>query len=449
MNADVGRRLYDCAVSNLPTPPETGSIPLPEGKVETNPPQTRWQRLAAGVADPVMRILIVAGFVLTMGRGVFLALTVLFFTLIVGLSALEVALILTVSSAVGAAASIAGGHLADRFSARRLVVAFEFVAGAALMSYVLADGFVVALVIACLYSGFHMAANSVRSAIIARAFDGAGRVSARAILHTVTNLGIGIGSAAAAGALLVGTAEAFHLTILISGGVIVASVVPLLRLPERVNAPAPDPSADASQKRPGRSPYRDRRYLALTALAGIFALHFGLTEIGLPLWILHSTDAPIAMVSLVLIVNTVIVIAFQIPLSRGTNDVRHAGRVIALSGLLMVVACLIYAASGFVSVWFAVTFLLIAILAHTFAEVLSSAGMWGLSFELADQNRAGAYQGVFGLSWSVSGMIAPLVITAAVTEGTIGWLALAVVFLLSALGIWWIARRASAPSSLV
>lgn len=436
-------------MSNLPTPPETGSIPLPDGRVETNPPQTRWQRLAAGVADPVMRILIVAGFVLTMGRGVFLALTVLYFTLIVGLSPLEVALILTVSSAVGAVASIAGGHLADRFSARRLVVAFEFVAGAALMAYVLADNFVAALIIACVYSGFHMAANSVRSAIIARAFDGAGRVSARAILHTVTNLGVAIGSAAAAGALWAGTAEAFHLTMLIAGGVIVLSVVPLLRLPERVNAPVPDPGADASQKRPGRSPYRDRRYLALTALAGIFALHFGLAEIGLPLWILNSTDAPIAMVSVVLILNTVIVIGFQIPLSRGTNDIRHAGKVIALSGVLMAAACLVYAASGLVSIWFAIAFLLIATLAHTFAEVLSSAGMWGLSFELADQSRAGAYQGVFGLSWSVSGMISPLVVTAAVSNGTLGWPALAVVFLLSALGLWWIARRASAAPILV
>ncbi len=436
-------------MSNLPTPPDTGSIPVPVGKVEANPRQGRWQRLVAGIADPVMRILIVAGFVLTMGRGVFLAITVLYFTLIVGLSALEVAIILTAASAVGAVTSVAGGQLADRFSARRLVVAFEFFAGAALMLYVFADSFVAALIIACAYSGFHMAANSTRSAIIARAFDGAGRVSARAVLHTVTNLGIAIGSAAAAGALLVGTAEAFHITILVSGGVIVASVIPLLRLPERVNAPARTTEADAARKAPGLSPYRDRRYLALTALAGIFALHFGLTEIGLPLWILHSTDAPIAMVSLVLIVNTVVVIAFQIPLSRGTNDVRHAGRVIALSGLLMVVACLIYAASGYVSLWFAVAFLLIAILAHTFAEVLSSAGMWGLSFELADQNRAGAYQGVFGLSWSVSGMISPLVITAAVSNGTLGWSVLAVVFLVSALGIWWIARRASAPSSLV
>jgi MFS family permease len=143
------------------------------------------------------------------------------------------------------------------------------------------------------------------------------------------------------------------------------------------------------------------------------------------------------------------VIVFQIPLSRGTNDIRHAGRVIALSGILMAAACFVYAASGFASIWFAIAFLVIATLAHTFAEVLSSAGVWGLSFELADQRRAGAYQGVFGLSWSVSTMVAPLVITLAVSNGLLGWAALAVVFLLSAFGVWWIARRASTAPSLV
>lgn len=436
-------------MSNLPTPPETGSIPLPEGEVDANPRQTRWQRLAAGVADPVMRILIVAGFVLTLGRGVFLALTVLYFTLIVGLSAFEVAVVLTVSSGVGALSSVAAGHLADRFSARRLFVVFELIAGAALISYVFADEFVAVLIVACVYSAANQAAHSIRSAIIARAFDGEGRVSARAVLHTVTNIGIAIGSAAAAGALLVNTPTSYRVTMVVAGVVILASVIPLLRLPKRVNAPVFSPAADAPQRRPGTSPYRDRRYLALTALAGIFALHFGLAEIGLPLWILHSTDAPIAMVSVVLILNTIIVIAFQIPLSRGTNDIRHAGRVIAISGVLMAAACLVYAASGLVSLWFAIAFLVIATLAHTFAEVLSSAGVWGLSFELADQRRAGAYQGVFGLSWSISAMVSPLVVTLAVTNGLLGWAALAVVFLLSAFGVWWIARRASVPSSLV
>jgi MFS family permease len=436
-------------VSILPTPPETGSIPLPEGPAETSPAQTRWQRLAAGVSDPVLRILVVAGYVLTLGRGVFLALTVLYFTIIVGLSPVEVAVILTVSSAVGAVASVVGGHLADRFSARRLMVAFELMAGVSLMFYVVADTFSLAMLIACVYSVFGQATHSVRSAIIARAFDGEGRVNARAVLHTVTNIGIAIGSAAAAGALLLNTGDAYRLTMVIAGAVIVASVIPLLRLPQRVNAPLRTAPVDGVQEERGMSPYRDRRYLSLTVLTGIFCLHFGLAEIGLPLWILHSTDAPIAMVSVVLILNTIIVIAFQIPLSRGTNDIRHAGKVIALSGVLMAAACFVYAASGLVSIWFAIAVLVIATLAHTFAEVLASAGVWGLSFELADQRRAGAYQGVFGLSWSISAMVSPLVITLAVTNGMLGWALLAVVFLLPAFGVWWIALRASTPSSLV
>lgn len=396
------------------------------------------------MSDPVLRILLTAGFVLALGRGVFLALTVLYFTLIVGLSPVEVAVVLTVSSGAGALATVGAGALADRLSARRLIVVFEFVAGVALISYTLADRFIVVLVIACVYAASSQASHSVRSAIIARAFDGAGRVNARAVLHTAVNVGIALGSAAAAGALLANRAPAFRITMVTAGVVILASVIPLLRLPVSVNAPAAAPTEDGRRALGGRSPWRDRRYLVLTILVCIFNLQFGLFEIGMPLWILHSTEAPLSMVSVVLIVNTVIVIAFQIRLTRGTDDVRYAGRVVAIAGMLMAGACAVYASTGFVSVWFAVALLVAASLAHSFAEVLGAAGNWGLSFELADQQRAGAYQGVFGLSWPFSAMLAPLVITAAVTNGLLGWAALGALFLLATFGVWWIARRASA-----
>ena len=441
-------------VCSPPPSQDTGAVPLPEEvAAESALPNTArpslGQRLAAGVSDPVLRILITATFVMTLGRGVFLTLTVLYFTLIVGLSAVEVAIVLTVSSAVGAVTSVLGGQLADRFSARRLMIVFEVIVGTALICYVLADTFATVLLIACIYGGANQAAHSVRSAIIARAFDGRARVSARAVLHTVTNLGIAIGSAAGGVALLVNTGEAYRITMLVAGAVILISVIPLFRLPARVNAPVFARLPQAPQERPGRSPFKDRRYLTLTVLSGIFGLHFGLAEIGLPLWILHSTDAPVAMVSVILILNTIIVIAFQIPLSRGTHDIRHAGRVTAIAGVLMAVACFSYAASAGVSVWVAITFLVVATLAHTFAEVLSSAGFWGLSFELADPHRAGAYQGAFGLSWSIAAMASPLVVTLAVTNGTLGWATLATVFLFSALGVWWIARRAPVAHSLV
>jgi MFS family permease len=429
-------------VSSSPPSPQTGQIPYPDEIGGAR--RSRLRRLADGVADPVLRILVLSTFVAMLGRGVFLTLTVLYFTLIVGLSAVEIAVILTVSSAVAAATSVLGGHLADRFSARWLFVAFEFIGGVALTCYVLADTFASVLALACVYRGASQAAHSAASAIIARAFDGGGRVGARAVLRTVTNIGIAIGGAVAGIPLLVNSAGAYRTTMVVAGLVMLLSVIPLLRLPARVNAPTLAKSPGAPRACPGLSPFRDRRYLGLTVLSGIFGLHFGLAEIGLPLWILHSTDAPITMMSVLLITNTIIVIAFQIPLSRGTDDVRYAGKVTAIAGVLMACACFVYAASGAVSIWFAIAFLVVAALAHAFAEVLSSGGAWGLSFELADPHRAGAYQGVFGLGWSLSSMAAPLVVTAAVTNGLLGWTALAILFLLAALGVWLIARRASA-----
>ena len=184
------------------------------------------------------------------------------------------------------------------------------------------------------------------------------------------------------------------------------------------------------------------RYLTLTALSGLFGIQFGLAEIGLPLWVVNFTQAPTVMVSVLLIVNTVLVIAFQIPLSRGTHDVRRAGNAVGLAGLLMLGACLAYAGSGSVPVIAAIGLLVLAMLLHTFAEVLSSAGTWGLSFELAEPERAGAYQGVFSMGFSLGAMAAPLVITFTVlSHGLLGWLMLGALFLGAAGGIVLIARR--------
>ena len=78
--------------------------------------------------------------------------------------------------------------------------------------------------------------------------------------------------------------------------------------------------------------------------------------------------------------------------------------------------------------------------------MLSQAGGWGLSFELADPAAPGAYQGVFSMAFSVGSMLAPLVVTAALAHGFAGWAGLAVMFLLAAFGTDAIARRAARAS---
>jgi MFS family permease len=439
----------------LPPAPSTGSLPLPGSgepldplEVESTPAGRArlLTRIRGAFDDAVLGKLVAATFVSTLGRGVFITLTVLYFSLIVGLTPGEVALLLTISGAIGVATSYLGGHIADLVSAKRLVTVLVVLEAVALMCYPLANSFTSALLVACVVTATERAANSARGAIIARAFTGSRRVAARAVLRTVTNVGIALGSAAGGVALLVGTPAAYRWIMVAAGILTLASASLLARLPRSVDAPPREPLATgATRIRGGKPPFRNPRYLALTALSGIFGMQFGLAEVGVPLWIVHATDAPTALYSMLLILNTVLVIAFQVPLSRGTHDVGYAGKLSLVAGALMVVACLFYAGSAGLAVAAAVAFLVAGTIVHSFGEVLSSASNWGLSFELADPLRAGAYQGVFAMGFSLGAMAAPLVVTSTTLSlGTLGWLMLGAIFLASAAGIWLITVRHSA-----
>lgn len=437
---------------------------MPSSPTVVEPKSPLWSRVAASMSDPVLKALVTSTAVSRVGRGVFLTVTVLFFTQIIGLSAGEAAIVLAVSSGFGVVASFLGGWLADRWSARRLTFVFEALAGLLLAAYAFAGDFVSALVLASLSGFFDSIGHSSRSAIIARGFVAERRVHARAVLRTVTNVSIALGSGIAAIALALGTAESYRAVIAAAGILCALGSLPLLRLTSAVDAPprsvepvrtetgsiTTDAAAAVAAERKDwrrRSPWRDPRYLALSALSAVFGMQFGVAELGVPLWITRETNAPTVTVSVLLITNTVLVVLFQVRASRGTHDLRVAGRVTMIAGWLMVAACLVYALAAGLPTWVAVVVLIAGMVAHTFAEILSQAGAWGLSFELADPVRAGAYQGVFGMGFSLGALAAPVVVNAtAITFGFAGWGMLALIFLAAATGIWVIARRAAAAS---
>ena len=66
-----------------------------------------WSAARGSVSDPVLRILVAATLICRVGRGIFLTVTVLYFTLIVGLAPHEVAIVLGAASAAGIVASLA------------------------------------------------------------------------------------------------------------------------------------------------------------------------------------------------------------------------------------------------------------------------------------------------------------------------------------------------------
>jgi MFS family permease len=409
-------------------------------------------RMRATFADPVLRSLTVATLISTVGRGVSLTLVVLYLSLVAGLPADQVALVFAIGSGIGIGASYLGGHLADIVSARRLLIGSVVLAGIALAAVALVTEFWAAVVTETLVSIALGTNGSVRSAIIARAFSAEARVTSRAVLRTVTNVGITVGTGVGAIALALGSAEAYR-AILVAGGLAyAASALLLLRLPARVDAPSrTEPSAErgadtgeADTRGPGRSPWRDPRYLMFSILAAVFAIQFVVLNVGIPLWVAHDTVAPEYLVSIMFIVNTVLVIALQVPLSRGTHDLRRAGNVTAVAGVLMALGCVLYGAAAGTPLFATVVLLVAASALHALSEVLSQAGAWGLSFELADPRRPGAYQGMFSMTFAIASMVGPLILTwTALSLGFAGWLMLAAMFLLAAAGVTVIAHRAA------
>jgi len=400
--------------------------------------------------DKTLRRLLTITLVDTLGRGAFFTLTTLYLTIVVGLEPVTVGIGLTIAGAVGVASSLTFGHLSDRLSARMMLIVLHVVQGAALIGYLFVRDLPTLVIVASFVLLSLQGGGSVRSAVVGRAFRGEDRVRIRATMRTVTNVGIGIGTAVAAIPLALGTPFAFHLTMTIAGSLFLVSAVLVAGLdPARVDVSVAEP-VPGTPVPAGRSPYRDPRFLWLTALMGVFGIQFGVFEIGVPLWVVAHTIAPDVVVSPLLLVNTVVVVLLQVRMSRGTGTFAGAGRAITRAGWLMVVACALWASAGWIGgegwgpVTAVIVVLLAAAVAHTLAEITSSAAGWSLSFDLAPQERMGSYQGVYGTGYAVGAMIAPTVVTmTAIDLGTVGWAILAAMFAGASAGVVVIARRAA------
>jgi len=403
--------------------------------------------------------------------GIFYTVSVLYFTRVVGLSAATVGLGLGIAGGAGVLGSYLAGRWSDRRGAHRVQVWGLVAQALALAAYSFTSDAVSFTAVAVVVSAGRGVQSTARQALLARWFTGPERVDVRARLRVVTNVLIGLGTLAAAVALLLDTAAAYRTAMVATAVLLLAAVVPLVVLPRRVpglaarmleDAPtAPAPRADdadgagqeTAHEAPASHPLRDRTYVASVVLNAVVAMQFGVMTVGVPLWV-ATTDAPTAVVSALLVVNTVLVALLQVRASRGTHDVRGAGRAVRRGSLLLAAACVLYAAAGHGSLVAATALLVLAAVAHSLGEVLSEAGGWGMAFELADPRRAGAYQGLSQTGYALAGMAAPVVVTALpIRFGTPGWLVLGAIFVAAGAGAAAVARRATdgadvaAPSS--
>jgi hypothetical protein len=376
-------------------------------------------RLASLIPDPPQqRTLMLIVFLNNTGSGLFMVSSALYFTRSVGLSAVEVGAGLTIAGVLGMLVGVLIGHLADRFGARDVYVVNLMLGAAAMVAYTFVHTFGEFLVVACVEAIVTGGGPVILGPLI-RGFGGKDPVRFRAYIRSVVNLGIAIGAMAAGVGLQIDTRSAYLGLILgNAASFAVAGLIVLLRLPRLPKRPV--------QQGARRWPVlRDKGFMAVTALYGAMAVHFSLLTFALPLWIVSHTAAPRWMVSVAFVVNTTMVVVFQVRASRGTDTTRGAGLTMRRAGIALLGGMALVAVASLVSSVPAMLLIVVGTVVYSLGEIWHSAAGFAFSFGLAAARVQGQYSGVFALGQSSGIALGPTLMSLLCLRwGIAGWMLL-------------------------
>lgn len=371
----------------------------------------------------------------SVGTGLFLTVSALYLTRVAGFSVPGVALGLSVAGFVALVAAIPLGVCGDRFGVRRMWIGLLVVLAGAFAVYPFVRSFPVLLTIMVVVAVAEVGVSAVRSAYLSYVAGPELRVRARAFNQAVTNAGFVVGAAGAGVVLQLDVPAGYVVLLLVNSASFVVGVLVLLTMPD--GAPA---------RRARAIVLTDRRYLLVCVLNGLLMTYFALPTVALPLWIVDRTDAPAWTVGALMVLNTVLVVLWQVRASRGAETVPGAATAIRRSGWLLLAACVVFAVTELarepLSPSGHVVALVVGFVVLTAAEVRHAAGSWGVSFGLAPEDKQGEYLGAFTMGTRIYDTVGPGLVTAlTLGAGPSGWVALGVLYLVLALSLSWASNR--------
>lgn len=391
----------------------------------------------------IVRVLTLSNLAKTVGHGVVTSVIVLYFTMKVGISADQVGLALSLGAALGMLGSVPIGHIADLYGPRNVTVGLLFLLGIFVGAYAFVDSFPWLVVVVSLTLMAESAAYASRGALIAGLIPPEERVNALSYMRSVANVGIAIGAAAGGIALFLNSTPVY-LGVLVSGGLcFVLSGSAYLAVPSV-------PALGKNRGGPRWVALRDRPYLLLALLNTVLVMHTTILAVALPIWITTRTTAPSWMYSLVLILNTLVVVFLQVRVSKGSELPEGGARAMRRSGLLLASCCALFAVAQDQPVLVAALVVLAGAAVHVFGEMLQGAGQWSVSFGLAPDGAQGQYQGLFAMSVQLGTVATPALAVLLLTHyGWLGWLVLAAPLALAGLAAPVVVRWAGRAQSRI
>ena len=356
------------------------------------------------------RIYLLTTLINTYGIGLILTAMTLYAIKVVHLTAQNSGLALTIAGLVGLLAAMPMGALADRRGPRDINrLAMLLMAASAVGFVFLARDFVSYLIVATV-QGAALSASVTADVALLRRVGGEEATTFRSQTQAVFNLGVSLGVATCGVAIQLNTMNAYRALFLGQALTSLIGVAIVGRLPKFEPLPgAHEESVVAALK--------DRPFLGYTVLSGAMYMQYFVLSLLLPVWVVYHTHAPRWSVSAFVIVNTVLVVLFQVRIGKTVQTIKQGGSAIRRAGVIFLVSCSAMGLATGIPAWAALLLLAAAAVLHTYGELWYSSGTFALDFGLAPEHAQGQYQGLVGMGNGAGQALSPFVLIGLVLAG--------------------------------
>ena len=356
------------------------------------------------------RVYMLAALINVYGTGLIITAMTLYAIKVVHLTAARSGLALTIAGLVGLLASMPIGRLADRRGPRDVSRLALLLVGVAAASYVFfAHNFVSYLIVA-IVDGSALSASSTASVALLRRVGGDNATTFRSQAQAVFNLGISLGVATCGVAIELNTVNAYRALFLGNALTCLIGVAVLSLLPKY------EPLPGAHEESP-LAALRDRPFLGYTVLSGAMFMQYLVLGLLLPVWVVFHTNAPRWSVSAFVVINTVIVVLFQVRVGKTVQTIGQGGAAFRRAGVIFLVSVSAMGLAAGLPAWGALLLLTGAVVLHTYGELWHASGAFALDFGLAPPHAQGQYQGLVGMGNFAGQALSPLILVGLVLAG--------------------------------
>jgi MFS family permease len=363
----------------------------------------------------------------------------IYFTRVAGLSAAQIGTGLSAAGVVGLAATGLLGFLSDRYGPRQILIVFNALLCLAFVAYSQARSFWSFTLIACVIAALDFGKSPAGAALLRHISTKEDRLTITARTRTMANVGICLGSLAASGVLVFHSHLAYYVLILGDGASFGISAMVVASIPGTIGKPA---RRRASM--PSLAALRNPHIMLVTLLNAVLSIHATIVSVLLPLWIVDREHAVGTwLVGFLFILNTVLVIAFQVPVSANSDTIPGMIAKARQAAFLMLASFALLGVSTGFSTAPAIAAVVLGGALLAFAEMTQAASAWAISYELAPIENQGQYLGIFGMSMALQSIVGPAGCTFLVMRfGLMGWLVIGAVVVGASLLLKPTARKA-------